>query len=178
MSTVAPIPDTTTSSSHIAFGDWQPLPERARTMLSIAGVFAFLVPALLAFIPIGWLVTPTWLAAALAVLLLLTLPAVGAWLARKRYRYTQWKLDAVGFALRRGRLWHSETCVPITRVQHLDLKRGPLERRFGLATLVIHTAGTREHAVSVTGLDADDAEHLRNHLSRQLQHDDGVTQLR
>ena len=52
-------------------------------------------------------------------------------------------------------------------MQHLDVKHGPLARRFGLATLVLHTAGTRDSAVSVPGLDADDAAHLREVLGRQ-----------
>jgi membrane protein YdbS with pleckstrin-like domain len=69
-------------------------------------------------------------------------------------------------------MWRHETQVPISRVQHLDLKRGPLERYFKLATLVIHTAGTRHSAVSVAGLDAVDAEHLRDTLGRQLDDDD------
>lgn len=148
--------------------DWQALPLRARTMFSIAGVAGFLVPALVAFIPIGLFVRPTGLAAILAVLQLIALPGFGLWLARKQYRRTHWKLDGVGFSLRRGNLWRSETCVPTSRVQHLDIKRGPLERRFRLATLVVHTAGTRDSAVTVSGLDDDDAERLRDHLSRQL----------
>jgi uncharacterized protein len=151
--------------------DWQPLPARAQTVFLIAGVGGFLVPALVALVPIGLIVESTARASMLAVLLLLVLPAFGAWLARKQFRYTRWKLDEIGFSLRRGRLWQSETCVPTSRVQHLDIKRGPLERRFRLATLVIHTAGTRDSAVSVAGLDDDDAERLRDHLARQLDHD-------
>jgi len=163
---------SSTLTSAVPESGWQPLPPRAQTLFVIAGVCGFLVPSLLAFIPIGLFVKPTAFAATLALLQLLALPMFGLWLARKQYRYTQWKLDAVGFALRRGRLWRSETCVPTSRVQHLDLKRGPLERRFRLATLVIHTAGTRDSAVSVSGLDDDDAERLRDLLARQLDHDD------
>ena len=62
--------------------------------------------------------------------------------------------------------------MPATRVQHLDLKRGPLQRRRDLATLVVHTAGTRHSAVTVPHLDADDAERLRDRLGRQIDHDD------
>ena len=55
-------------------------------------------------------------------------------------------------------MWQLETRIPISRVQHLDLRRGPLERRAGLATLIVHTAGTRLSAVTVNGLDEADAE--------------------
>jgi len=96
----------------------------------------------------------------------------GAWLGAKRHRLTRWKLDRDGFALQRGNWWRIESRVPISRVQHLDLKRGPLERMLRLATLVIHTAGTRMAAVSVAGLDGEDAERLRDCLARQLDQDD------
>ncbi len=152
--------------------DWQPLPTRARTLFVFGNLFGFGIPAVVSLIPIG-LFTP-WDALKLPLSLasLLLLPSFGVWLALKQYRYTQWRLDAQGFALRRGRMWRHETQVPTSRVQHLDLKRGPLERYFKLATLVIHTAGTRHSAVSVGGLDADDAELLRNRLGRQID-DDG-----
>jgi membrane protein YdbS with pleckstrin-like domain len=151
---------------------WQPLPPRARTLFMLANLVGFGITAVGSLVPIGFLVPWKPLAIALSVASILVLPAFGIWLARKQYAYTRWRLDDDGFALRRGRLWQTETRVPATRVQHLDLKRGPLERRFGLSTLVIHTAGTRHSAVGVTGLDADDAERLRDHLARQRDEDD------
>jgi membrane protein YdbS with pleckstrin-like domain len=54
--------------------------------------------------------------------------------------------------------------VPRTRVQHLDLERGPIERRHGLATLVVHTAGTRLYALRQSGLLDADAVALRDAL--------------
>ncbi|MDG2525134.1 PH domain-containing protein [Stenotrophomonas sp. HITSZ_GD] len=93
-------------------------------------------------------------------------------LAYRRRRRVRWLLDAQGLAVRRGGLWQSETRVPASRVQHLDLRRGPLERMLGLSTLVVHTAGSRFGAVSIAGLAAADAERLRERLSRQLDQDD------
>ena len=71
-------------------------------------------------------------------------------------------------------MWFTETRVPASRVQHLDLRHGPLERHWKLATLVIHTAGSKMSAVSVTGLDAEDAETLRDRLARQIEVDDAL----
>ena len=42
------------------------------------------------------------------------------------------------------------------------------------STLVVHTAGTRMAAVSVSGLDAEDAERLRERLATQVDHDDAL----
>lgn len=151
--------------------DWQPLPARARTLFVGTTAFGFALSAAVAAVVFCLSARPAWLfwlPPACAV------PAAvfGAWLGARRYRHTRWLLDADGFGLRRGRLWHSDTRVPGSRVQHLDIRRGPLERHFKLATLVIHTAGTRHSEVSVSGLDAADAERLRDHLARQTDDDD------
>jgi uncharacterized protein len=148
---------------------WQPLPARARGLFVLSNLVGFGIPAVLALVPIGWWFESPQVRLSLGLACLLALPGWGAWLALKQHRYTHWLLDGDGFGLRRGRFWYRETRVPATRVQHLDLKRGPLERRFGLATLVIHTAGTRHSAVSVEGLDAGVAETLRDHLARQVE---------
>ncbi len=160
-----PMPEAAASDGH-----WQPLPLRARSLFMLSGLllalpFAF-APAVASEI---FEIASPWLAAPVGAAIG---AALGAWLGHKRYRHTFWLLDDDGFSLRRGRLWRSETRVPDTRVQHLDLKRGPLERRYRLSTLVIHTAGTKDSAVTVSGLDAVDAERLRDRLARQVDDDD------
>lgn len=151
--------------------DWQHLPARGTKLAAVGGAFWLGLSSAVAFFVVARLVDidASWLLAVAGGLLG---AAYGAWLGVKRHRRTLWKLDEVGFALQRGRWWQTESHVPISRVQHLDLKRGPLERAFKLATLVIHTAGTRMAAVSVSGLDDEDAERLRDRLARQLDHHD------
>jgi len=151
--------------------DWQHLPARGTKLAGFGGAFGFAIPFAVASAFLSRLAdfSSPWLVAPVVGLLA---AGFGAWLAVKRHRRTLWKLDEHGFALQRGRWWQTESRVPISRVQHLDLKRGPLERAFRLATLVIHTAGTRMAAVSVSGLDGEDAERLRDRLARQLDNDD------
>jgi membrane protein YdbS with pleckstrin-like domain len=152
-----------------AAATWQGLPVAARTLFTLSGA-ALAIPAALAarvFAGVFDLAWP-WPTTAIAAILA---GGWAAWLGHRRYRYTRWRLDADGFSLRKGRLWQSDIRVPVNRVQHLDLRRGPLERRYGLATLVIHTAGTRDSAVNVGGLADADAEALRDLLARQAEHD-------
>lgn len=126
----------------------------------------------LAVARLSWHVALPWLWIAVSGVLVALLAGV---IAYRRHRYTRWRLDEQGFALMQGRLWQSETHVPISRVQHLDVRRGPLERAARLSTLVVHTAGTRLSAVSVSGLDRRDAERLRDRLAHQLdRHDDAL----
>ncbi len=151
--------------------DWQRLPPRGARLAALGSAIAFALPAAIApgvLSQVSGFGTP-WLA---ALVLGLLGAALGAWRGVSHHRRTMWKLDDDGFALRRGRIWQVESRVPVSRVQHLDLKRGPLERALKLATLVIHTAGTRMATVSVSGLDGDDAERLRDRLAHQLDHDD------
>jgi membrane protein YdbS with pleckstrin-like domain len=168
-----PVPDP------VAVDDtgWQPLPARARLLFLIGPVPAFALPAaVIGFVHARmWLVDMGWLPAAWPAGLagLVAGAAVGAWLGRKQYRYTAWRHDRHGLALRKGRFWQKETRVPASRVQHLDVKRGPLQRRRRLATLVVHTAGTSQSSVTVPNMDDGDAERLREALSRQIEHGDG-----
>ncbi|WP_101925716.1 MULTISPECIES: PH domain-containing protein [Luteimonas] len=151
---------------------WQPLPVRARTLATISTLIGTLLPLGIA-LGVGLIASerrPLSFAIAGAVLVLL--PAWTVWIARRRWLRTRWRLDADGFGIRRGHLWRSDTRVPGTRVQHLDIRRGPLERAFGLSTLTVHTAGTRNNSVAVSGLDEAEAERLRDALASRAARDD------
>lgn len=152
--------------------DWQPLPRRGATLYA-AGTGLGMAAAGLGIGLVLSTVSPmprvATVLVAVAVMLL-----TGALFGMFRHRRIGWKLDGDGFATRRGGLWWSETLVPVSRVQHLDLERGPLERRLGLATLVVHTAGTRMAAVKLPLLALADAQALREHLARQVETDDAL----
>ncbi len=155
---------------------WQPLPDAARTVAGIAGVLAAvpiaigLVVALVLGAVEGW---PARIGIAVA---LLVAAGVAGWgLGRAKWRRTRWQLDARGLSVKRGLIWRTEVLVPRTRVQHLDLERGPIERRFGLATLVVHTAGTRMNALRQQGFLDADAVALRDALLPEPdRHDDAL----
>ena len=128
------------------------------------GSFSTLAAVLVAAVatPLGWLA-----AAGLGVAVL-GLSAAGAaacyvWPA-VRYRHIRYRLDAHGVTIRRGVVWRTVTSVPTSRVQHTDVSRGPVERYFDLATLVIHTAGTRDASVALGGLGHRAALALRDRL--------------
>ncbi|WP_305804286.1 PH domain-containing protein [Stenotrophomonas sp. YIM B06876] len=152
---------------------WQALPRRGALLaaagagLTLALTLMLAVGGLSLVLRSGHLLASGAVAAAAGLL-------VGGGFGWRRHRLTFWQLDGQGLAVRRGHLWQSDTRVPISRVQHLDLRRGPLQRAAHLATLVVHTAGSRFNTVAVAGLDQADAEHLRDRLAHQLDHDDGL----
>lgn len=109
-----------------------------------------------------WLVIPA--GGGLFVILL-------AWLAYYwpglTYRFARYRLAETGLEIRRGVLWRHQISVPAARVQHVDVSQGPLQRQFGLASLVVHTAGTSNASVTLEGLAFETAQALRDELIRQ-----------
>ena len=74
----------------------------------------------------------------LAVLVLgFVVVGVAPGLRWRRWRY-EIRPDEVD--LQRGILWIGRTLVPLARIQHVDTRQGPLQRRFGLSTVVFYTA--------------------------------------
>ena len=53
------------------------------------------------------------------------------------------------------------TVVPFVRVQHIDVTRGPFDKMFGTASLVVHTAGTHNSIVTLPGLSPERAAEIR-----------------
>ena len=80
------------------------------------------------------------------------------------YRHTSYRVDGQGIEIRKGVYWRVVIHVPRSRVQHTDVSEGPVERRFGLGTLVIYTAGTDHARVDLAGLEHAVALRLRDHL--------------
>ncbi|MBA2467355.1 MAG: PH domain-containing protein [Sphingomonas sp.] len=85
---------------------------------------------------------------------------------RLRYGLTERLLQVA-----RGWLVHTDTIVPFVRVQHLDVTRGPLDKMFGTATLIVHTAGTRNSIVTVPGLAPERAAEIRDIIREHIRTD-------
>ena len=57
-----------------------------------------------------------------------------------RWRRWRYEIRPDEIDLQRGILWVGRTLVPLARIQHVDTRQGPLQRRFGLSTVVFYTA--------------------------------------
>jgi|SRR5690606_21268653 len=89
----------------------------------------------------------------------------------RRYHARGYQMSADRLRVVRGLFFRSDTVVPFGRVQHIDVHQGPIERAYGLGTLVLHTAGNHNASVSLPGLGHDDAmamrEEIRTHVKRE-----------
>ena len=85
---------------------------------------------------------------------------------RLGYRLTPTLLQVV-----RGWLFHTDTIVPFVRVQHIDVTRGPLDKMFGTASLIVHTAGTHNSIVRLPGLAPERAAEIRDLIRGHIRSD-------
>ena len=65
----------------------------------------------------------------------------------------RWEVTGTAVYVRSGFLWQEWRVAPLSRVQTVDTLRGPLQQRFGLATVTVTTASARG-PVKLRGLDA------------------------
>ncbi len=115
---------------------------------------------------------PRWVTVGVLGGLALTWPA-WAYAGQRFARYRAELRTNEGVVLQDGVWWQTESWVPIARLQHLDVDQGPLDRRWGMATLTVHTAGTHDHRMRISGLTLAQAHAVRDALlpRSQGQHD-------
>lgn len=88
--------------------------------------------------------------------------------ADKLKRYALRELDLHFYS---GIFFRKIVSQPITRIQHIELKRGPIDRKIGLATLQVFSAGGAAHTFEIPGLPLEKAQELRQFI---LEHKDVV----
>lgn len=81
----------------------------------------------------AWVVAVPVAVAVLGLALALIIPVIN---------WRQWRYDIRDeeVDIRRGVVTITRQLVPMARIQHVDTRRGPLQRRFGLASVVLYTA--------------------------------------
>ena len=83
-------------------------------------------------------------------------------LSYARYRFAIREHD---LWIRRGVLFHTETVIPLTRIQHVDSRQGPLERLWGLSRVLVYTASGLAPDGGIPGLRSQVAAALRDDLA-------------
>jgi membrane protein YdbS with pleckstrin-like domain len=78
-------------------------------------------------------VAPVAIAVILGIADVLLVPSI-------RWRHWRYEIGDLEVDLERGIWTITRTRVPMSRIQHVDTRRGPLEQRLGLATVVLYTA--------------------------------------
>jgi membrane protein YdbS with pleckstrin-like domain len=149
----------------------RPLDPRVRLLWWTASALTLVVALVIAFVaglplPDGWSGLPALVVFVAGTPLAVLVP----WLRYRRWRFA---LRDDDLWIRRGVLWIHTSVIPFARLQFVDATQGPLDRMFGLARLVVHTAAPGTSGL-LPGLATDEAERLRERLSRvRTMGDDG-----
>ena len=130
---------------------------RVRTVLT--GALALLFAAIASLVVFG-LLSEAWRPILIALVVLPMLPAL-AYISGKRCGYALREKD---IALRKGIFWQRQIIQPLARIQHIELARGPIDKRLGLAGLRIFSAGTGTETLTIPGLDLGTAQDIRARL--------------
>jgi membrane protein YdbS with pleckstrin-like domain len=151
---------------------WRPV----SSALPSARTFAI---GLVAGLPAAIVCGVLWLLAPAAVALVVTAVALVVlgwlvWVARRNARTWSYYEGADELLVRSGRLVQKIVTIPYGRMQLVDLASTPFGRRYGIATVQLHTAAATSHA-RIVGLPREEAESLRQRLVERGQaHTEGL----
>ncbi|MGH8969669.1 MAG: PH domain-containing protein [Actinomycetes bacterium] len=120
------------------------------------------LPAAAVAVVVGALVA-TWLAVLAAAAAAVALPWLWVVVGRavRSWGYAERADDLL---VTRGIIYRQLVVVPYGRMQFVDVTAGPLDRRFGLATVQLHTAAAATDA-QIPGLVPAEAARLRDRLA-------------
>ena len=100
------------------------------------------------------------------IVVLLAALAIAAFFEAQRLGY---QLRQHDLSLRSGLLRHRVETIPFSRIQHVSVGRGVIERSLGLATLQVSSAGPD---IAVPGLPVADAERIKQVVATRAGVDD------
>lgn len=138
---------------------WQPVSAKlvtTRTITLVAWLVPFIIAgAVLAVLFSAWI----WIAVGVLTLALVW----GLWLIRRQVSAMSYIELAEDLVIRKGRVFRQVSSIPFGRLQYVDVQSGPLERKYGMATLQIFTASPSTSA-TIPGLLIATAEEMRERL--------------
>ncbi len=94
------------------------------------------------------------------------------WVTKKGFNLKGYALREKDILYRSGLIFRSTTAIPFNRVQHCEIKEGPIERYFGLKTLQVYTAGGENSDLSISGLRGDTAQQLKTFIVKNTTEDE------
>ncbi len=151
--------------------DLQPVEPSYRNALR-ARAAAFWVPVFIASLAINTLALAETPFSGLLPVVIGLIGLSGILVAPDRiYRRLGYAIDGRLLRTVRGWLFHVDTVVPFVRVQHIDVTRGPFDKMFGTAMLVVHTAGTHNSVVTLPGLSPERAAEIRDAIRSEIRAD-------
>ena len=87
---------------------------------------------------------------------------------RVSFKKRQFAVREHDISYRSGLLFHTITTVPFSRIQHIEIGEGPMERLFKLASINIFTAGDNGRDLRIKGLTHEGSQKIKAFITTQL----------
>lgn len=87
------------------------------------------------------------------------------------FKYSGYALREKDVLYRSGWLKRKIRVVMLNRIQHVSVQSGPLERRFGLSSVSIFTAGSSEADFTINGITEHTAQRIKEWISTETNGD-------
>ena len=149
----------------------QPVEPGYKHALAAQAALFWLGPLIGALVLNHFVLADTWAAGIVPALVALIAFSSIVFAPARIYRRLGYALDGRLLRVVRGWLFHTDTIVPFVRVQHIDVTRGPFDKLFGTAGLVVHTAGTHNSIVTLPGLAPERAIAIRDAIRAEIRAD-------
>lgn len=88
--------------------------------------------------------------------------------------FTPRRVRALGYATREndvlyrsGIMFRSLSVMPYGRIQDVEIEEGPIERRFGLSSVTLKSAGGMSSNMTIPGLRREESERIRDLVTRE-----------
>jgi len=144
---------------------WTPVSSRLSTARRITLLLVYVLVAggvvILFFVP----EVPAWVSAVVAAAAVISFVWLW-WLIGRRVRSFGYAERDDDLLVTSGILFRRLVIVPYGRMQLVDVKAGPIDRRLGITTVQLHTAAATTDA-AIPGLTPQDAVALRDRLARR-----------
>ncbi|MEQ7125534.1 PH domain-containing protein [Actinopolymorpha sp. B11F2] len=141
---------------------WQAVSPRLRTVRRTLLTFWLGFGGLAAAIAVGIVVD--WRLAGGVIVAAAALFGWAWWLIDRNWRSWGYAERGDDLLVTHGVLFKTLVVVPYGRMQFVDVTAGPVERKFGIAKVQLHTATPATDA-EIPGLTPDEAERLRDRLA-------------
>lgn len=144
---------------------YQPLEKSYRTMLFVVSLPMIFFLMVATVVMVWMLDAPQWtFFASLGFWALIAI--VQVLFIFKGYPCKGYALREKDIVYKKGWLYKQHITIPFSRIQHVDIKEGIVERAFELSHLNIYTAGGQSSDLSIPGLKPEDSRRLRSFIVR------------
>ena len=128
------------------------------------GVLIFMVPSLQLF--------PAYLLMTALTIVIIILYYLFQTLAFKKKAYSLREKDVI---YQNGVIIQQTSICPFNRIQNSSVSSGPFERKYGLATLHLYTAGTTGADIHIKGLKEETAQSIKEHIAKKIADEEPAT---